>query len=104
MTNYYIVKFVHTDLLGWQEHLEAHVKYLYQLTTKGYLAISGPIENEDEQRKEAYLILKADNEQKLQTLLENDPYWYEGLVAEYTVEEWKPMFGDLNNLTINRPF
>lgn len=29
------------------------------------------------------------------TLLENDPYWYEGLVADYTIREWNPMFGSL---------
>ena len=33
------------------------------------------------------------------TLLEKDPFWYKGLVSNYTIEEWKPLFGNLEQLT-----
>ena len=49
--------------------------------------------------KEAYLIFKVKNRDELMTLLEKDPFWYKGLVSNYTIEEWKPLFGNLEQLT-----
>ena len=52
-----------------------------------------------ERYKEAYLIFKVKNRDELMTLLEKDPFWYKGLVSNYTIEEWKPLFGNLEQLT-----
>lgn len=103
MAQYYLVKFVHTDLEGWQQYVRQHVEYLYKLVAEGSLVVSGPVETEKEDVKEAYLIFNVESRDQLQTLLEADPYWYEGLVADYSVELWQPMFGDLKNLTIDDP-
>lgn len=48
--------------------------------------------------KEAYLIFKVKNRDMLMSLLEKDPFWYQGLVSHYTIEVWKPLFGNLEHL------
>ena len=59
----------------------------------------GPTVNARKDIKEAYLIFKVKNRDELMTLLEKDPFWYKGLVSNYTIEEWKPLFGNLEQLT-----
>lgn len=39
--SYYLVKFVHTDMKGWQQHIRDHAIYLYQLVESGDLLVSG---------------------------------------------------------------
>lgn len=101
--SYYLVKFVHTDMKGWQQHIRDHAIYLYQLVEFGDLLVSGPVENEYKSKLEAYLVLKANNEDQLMSLLKADPFWKEGLVADYTIEQWTPMFGKPENIEITSP-
>ncbi len=100
---YYLVKFVHTDIEHWKQHVRDHAIYLYQLVESGDLLLSGPIENNDDHQKEAYLVLKADNEAQLMALLKADPFWKQGLVSDYTIEKGTPMFGNPENIYITPP-
>ena len=70
-----------------------------KLIKQGHLIVSGPTVNARKDIKEAYLIFKVKNRDELMTLLEKDPFWYKGLVSNYTIEEWKPLFGNLEQLT-----
>ncbi|AYU54139.1 YciI family protein [Staphylococcus debuckii] len=92
---YYLVTFIHTDLEGWKKYVNAHIQYLEKLISEQKLVVSGPLQDAEKGKKEAVLIFHVKNKQELMTLLENDPYWYEGLVADYTIREWNPMFGSL---------
>lgn len=94
---YYVVRYLHTDMIGWKKHVNAHIDYLEQLIKEETLIVSGPIKDSKEGEKEAYLIFKVKDINQLQQLIEKDPYWYEGLVSDYTINEWDPMFGALQN-------
>ncbi|WP_390612103.1 YciI family protein, partial [Staphylococcus argensis] len=59
----------------------------YKDILHGDLLVSGPVENEDKSKLEAYLVLKANNEDQLMSLLKADPFWKEGLVADYSIEQ-----------------
>ncbi|WP_180542182.1 YciI family protein [Staphylococcus haemolyticus] len=96
---HYIVKFEHTDLKRWKKYVVTHVLYLKKLIKQRHLIVSGPTVNARKDIKEAYLIFKVKNRDELMTLLEKDPFWYKGLVSNYTIEEWKPLFGNLEQLT-----
>ncbi len=37
------------------------------------------------------------------SLLKADPFWKEGLVADYSIEQWTPMFGKPENIEITSP-
>lgn len=92
---YYIVKYVHTKLDEWKKNMIAHVEYLQAQLKEGNLIASGPVETGTEERKEAVLIIAAKDEDDLMNLIKADPFWKLGLVASYTVQEWKPIFRDI---------
>lgn len=92
---HFIVRYEHTDFEGWQKHLLPHVQYIQESIQEGTLLMSGPLEDSPEDLKEAVLVFKAESREALQELIEKDPYWTEGLVSNYVVREWKPMFGTL---------
>lgn len=70
-----------------------------KLIKQVHLIVFGPTVNARKDKKEAYLIFKVKNRDVLMTLLEKDPFWYKGLISNYTIEEWKPLFGNLDQLT-----
>lgn len=90
---YFIVRYVHTDFDGWEKQLVPHLSYLKDRISEGSLLMSGPLQDSKESEKEAVLVFKAEDRESLQHLIEGDPYWKEGLVADYVVREWNPMFG-----------
>jgi len=90
---YYVVRYLHTDMIGWKKHVNAHIDYLEQLIKQKKLIVSGPIKDCKDGEKEALLIFYVKDRNELQRLIEKDPYWYEGLVADYSIIEWDPMFG-----------
>ncbi|QUX18194.1 YciI family protein [Staphylococcus haemolyticus] len=100
---HYLVKFERTDLKRWKKYVVPHVLYLKKLIKQVHLIVSGPTVNARKDKKEAYLIFKVKNRDVLMTLLEKDPFWYKGLISNYTIEEWKPLFGNLDQL-INEEF
>lgn len=92
---YFVVRYVHTEFTGWKKYLFAHLEYLKDLIREGSLLMSGPLQDSKEGEKEAILIFKAEDREALQRLIEGDPYWKEGLVADHVIREWNPMFGML---------
>ena len=92
---HFIVRYVHTDFEGWQKQLIPHVVYLKEQIAAGNLLMSGPLQDSRENEKEAVLVFRVEDRETLQCLIELDPYWTEGLVADYVVREWNPMFGML---------
>lgn len=90
---YFIVRYLHTDLEGWQKYLVPHIQYIGEHLKAGDLIISGPIQDFPEGKKEAILVFRVEDRDALQVQIEKDPYWIEGLVADYQVNEWNPMFG-----------
>lgn len=92
---HFIVRYLHTDLKGWQEQLVPHLIYLKEQIEAGHLLMSGPLQDSKDGEKEAILIFHVESREELQRLIELDPYWTEGLVADYHVNEWNPMFGML---------
>lgn len=98
---YFIVKYLHTDLDGWNKFLEAHIAYLNEQVNQHKLIVSGPVKDSHPGKKEAFLIFQINDKAELLALLKQDPYWYEGLVADYSINQWQPMFGDLQHLEID---
>ena len=99
---YYIVKYVHKDLVGWKNFLEEHIDYLNRQVENGHIVASGPIENDLSNQNEAFLIFNIQDKVSLLKLIEQDPFWKKGLVDEYSIDLWEPWFGDLNNLKIEK--
>lgn len=92
---FYIVKYVHTKLDEWKKNMLAHIEYLQDQLKKGNLIASGPVETGVDDRKEAVLIIAAKDEDDLMEFVKADPFWKLGLVASYTVQEWKPLFRNI---------
>ena len=90
---YFVVKYLHTDMEGWKKHVNGHIEYLEEMIRKGKIIVSGPVQDSKINEKEAILIFYCKDRTALHHLIEEDPYWYEGLVADYTINEWDPMFG-----------
>lgn len=90
---YFLVKFSHTDMVGWKKHLNDHVRYLEELIKDNKLIASGPLENYKNEKKEAILIFYVRDRHELKNLIEKDPFWHNELVSSYKIREWNPMFG-----------
>lgn len=54
----------------------------------GELLLSGPTDDDG-----ALLLFEAKSAAELEEVLDEDPFWAEGLVAERTVVEWNPVLG-----------
>lgn len=88
---YFVVTYIHTDIAGWKKHLPTHVFYLHKLFRDGTLVISGPFISAP--HKSAMFILLTDSQEKAFKLIKKDPLMIHGLVSEYTITEWSPVFG-----------
>ncbi len=88
---FYVVAYTHPDAEKWEQHLAAHVDYLLALLENGTLRASGPFVGTPV--KTAMLILKAPTRDGAMTVLAQDPFMSEGLVTEYTITDWDPVFG-----------
>ena len=58
------------------------------LAGQGGLLLSGPTDGDG-----ALLIFEGKSAAEVEEILDEDPFWVEGLVAERTVLEWKPVLG-----------
>ncbi len=90
---YFIVRYLHTELDRWKEYQIPHLRFIQEHIEAGDLLISGPLEDAKEGQVEAALVFRVADREELQAQIEKDPYWTLGLVADYTVREWNPMFG-----------
>lgn len=73
----------------------AHRAYLAEVTEKGGLLLSGPHIGG---QPAALLVFEAETEDRARALIAADPFVLQGLVAEITVREWKPVSGRLVEL------
>ena len=76
-----------------QEKLEEvrprHREFLAQLVSEGILAIAGPLAD----NTGGVMLYQAADRDSLQSLLDRDPYAVEGVIAERTIREYKPVLG-----------
>ncbi|PIP63679.1 hypothetical protein CO165_03860 [Candidatus Roizmanbacteria bacterium CG_4_9_14_3_um_filter_33_18] len=88
---YFVITYIHADIVGWKKYLPTHVFYLHKLSENGTLVISGPFISTP--HKSAMFILLTDSQEKAIKLIKKDPLMIHGLVSEYTIAEWNPIFG-----------
>ncbi|GLY67349.1 YciI family protein [Amycolatopsis taiwanensis] len=67
----------------------AHREFLARLAEAGTLALAGPV-GQDEG---GIMIVQAEHEEALRKIVDNDPYHVEGVIAERTIREFKPVLG-----------
>ncbi|WP_278103199.1 YciI family protein [Microbacterium proteolyticum] len=70
-------------------HRPAHVEFLQDLHSDGYLYMSGPLASEPSR---ALLVFEDTDADTLETRLDGDPFFENGLIAERTVTAWNVFF------------
>ncbi|WP_138443754.1 YciI family protein [Sinomonas susongensis] len=68
-----------------------HRGWLSEIAEAGQLLVSGPYED----GTGALLLMKADDAEALQSLLAQDPFAVEGLIADSSAAAWTPVSGTL---------
>jgi hypothetical protein len=66
-----------------------HREYLKKLTADGTVAVAGPLGDDSG----GVTLMRADDAEALQKIIDTDPYYLEGAIAERTVREFKPVLG-----------
>lgn len=76
-----------------QEKLDAvrpkHREFLAKLADEGVVAVAGPLGD----NTGGITLYQADDEAALKEIIDLDPYFLEGVIAERTVREFKPVIG-----------
>lgn len=67
----------------------AHRAFLERLASEGTVAVAGPIGDD----VGGLTLYQAENAEALQKIIDADPYHLEGVIAERTVREFKPVIG-----------
>ncbi|MBN9746297.1 MULTISPECIES: YciI family protein [Amycolatopsis] len=67
-----------------------HRDYLKEHVEAGRVAVAGPLAD----NSGGLVLWQAEDEAALAELIDNDPYALEGVVAERSVREFKPLLGD----------
>lgn len=70
-------------------HRPAHVEFLRGLHADGTLYMSGPLATVPPR---AQLVFEADDQDALEAILDNDPFYAEGLIATRTISQWNVFF------------
>ena len=83
----------HPDGEGWGQHVAAHVAFLQRLIDDGQIRVSGPITGLG--KRAGFIIMTVASTAEARELIEQDPFFVEGLIDELTIVEWTPMFGSL---------
>lgn len=89
--SFYVVRNVYADTPELAEVRPAHREYLQTLTGEGGLRAAGPL---DVTPPGGLLVFEADDEGAVREALAKDPLAVEGLIAQQTIEAWKPLVGD----------
>lgn len=67
---------------------QAHLEGLAKQKEQGILITIGPtVDN-----TEVFAIYEASNPEKVRKLVENDPYWLNGIWTQYQIKEWIQAF------------
>ncbi|WP_448760207.1 YciI family protein [Actinomyces oricola] len=72
------------------QHAAAHVAFLQRLLDQGILSLSGRLDLDG--RPGALLVLAVEVDQAT-SLLDEDPFWASGVVAQRRVWPWNIVFG-----------
>jgi uncharacterized protein YciI len=75
-----------TDSAAMNVHRLAHKAYLGTLFERGSIVSSGPLASSF--GASALLIMRAENESEIETLLDVDPFATEGLINRREIAEW----------------
>lgn len=67
---------------------QAHLDGLASQKEQGVLITIGPTKD----NTKVFAIYDAENESQVRQLVENDPYWKNGIWTEYQVKEWIQAF------------
>ena len=67
---------------------QAHLDGLKAQKEDGILLTIGPTKD----LKQVFALYDAPNEKTVQELVENDPYWQNGIWTEYQIKEWIQAF------------
>ncbi|KAF4614318.1 hypothetical protein G7Y89_g15420 [Cudoniella acicularis] len=76
---------------GWSLHARPHVQCLLSLADNKILKASGPLKGLP--LRAGFLIIKAENKEEVEAIVNGDPFAKEGLIVELTIQEWDPIFG-----------
>jgi uncharacterized protein YciI len=66
-----------------------HREFLARHAERGDVAVAGPLGD----GSGGMVLFEAEDEQALRTIIDQDPYYTEGVVAHRTIREWKPIIG-----------
>jgi uncharacterized protein len=76
---------------GRDEHRPRHVEFLQELFDEGTLVKSGPFGPEEDPG--ALLIIEADSKADAEALMNQDPFYLNGLVEQRSIRQWNVFFG-----------
>lgn len=91
----FLVTMTHPDGEGWGQHVAAHVDFLNNLIDAGQIRVSGPVKGFG--KRAGFIIMTVETADEARKLIEQDPFFVEGLIDELTIVEWTPMFGSLDS-------
>ena len=77
--------------VGRDEHRPRHVEFLQEQFDGGTLVKSGPFGPEEDPG--ALLIIEADSKADVEALMDQDPFYRNGLVAQRSIRQWNVVFG-----------
>lgn len=85
---------------GRDEHRSRHVEFLQEQFYGGTLVKSGPFGPEEDPG--ALLIIEADSKADAETLMDQDPFYRNGLVAQRSIRQWNVVFGASTSAGVGR--
>ena len=85
---------------GRDEHRPRHVDFLREQFDGGTLVKSGPFGPEEDPG--ALLIIEADSKADVEALMDQDPFYRNGLVAQRSIRQWNVVFGATTNAGAGR--
>lgn len=90
---FFAVTYTYTaDAAARDEHRPAHRAFLGSLLDAGTLAASGPLAAQDG-ADGALVLVRADDAAGALAVLDADPFWALGLVADRAARAWTPVIG-----------
>lgn len=66
-----------------------HRSFIEELAAQGTVAVAGPLADDSG----GVVIYQAESAEALQSIIDADPYYTEGVIAERTVREFAPVLG-----------
>lgn len=88
---HFFVTIGHPDQVGWVRHLKPHLDWILAQVESGCLLASGPTVGTVP--RGGALIFRTEDLRSLQDILDTDPFFIEGMVADVMILEWDPIFG-----------